>query len=344
MTIIRKSLLKAAGAAMIACAFPLMSYAQAPAAGAPAAAASDVTVNVFPGGFNWPIYAAEAKGFFDQRGIHVVVQGTTGSVAQMTDFSKGRFDIAMTAFDNIVAYVAGEGEAPIGPQPDFVAVMGSDNSFLSLVAQPGVNTYAQLRGKTLSVDARTTGYAFVLYDMLARKGLTSSDYQIATAGGMTQRWNALQQNKQVATLLSAPFNILARGKGFSQIAAATDVIGPYQGNVAAVRRSWAVHNKAKVVAFIQGYVEAIDWLYDPKNHDEAIRILRQNIPQMSPQLAATTYDELLDPKNGFFRKGRVNVAGMRTVLALRSRYATPHKKLTDPMKYYDPTYYNAAMR
>ena len=32
------------------------------------------------------------------------------------------------------------------------------------------------------------------------------------------------------------------------------------------------------------------------------------------------------------------------LLALRSRYAEPQKKLADPMKYYDPSYYNAAMR
>jgi ABC-type nitrate/sulfonate/bicarbonate transport system substrate-binding protein len=303
----------------------------------------DVTVNVFPGGFNWPSYVAEDKGFFAQHGIHVILQGTTGSVNQMTDLSQGRFDIAMTAIDNIVAYVEGEGEAPIGPQPDFVAVMGSDSSFLSLVAAPDIKSYDDLRGKTLSVDARTTGYAFVLYDMLARKGLQPGDYKIETAGGMVQRWAALQQHRHAATLLSTPFNILARNEGFNQIATATDVIGPYQGNVAATRRSWAKQNKAKVVAFIRAYVEAIDWLYDPRNHDEAIRILRRNVPQMSPELAATTYGELLDPHAGFFRKGRMNVAGIRTVLDLRSRYATPHKTLTDPSKYYDPTYYRAAM-
>jgi ABC-type nitrate/sulfonate/bicarbonate transport system substrate-binding protein len=303
----------------------------------------DVVVNVFPGGFNWPSYVAEEKGFFEQQGIHVTLQGTTGSVAQMTDLSQGRFDIAMTAIDNIVAYVEGEGEAPIGPQPDFVAVMGSDSSFLSLVAAPGIKTYEDLRGKTLSVDARTTGYAFVLYEMMARKGLTPNDYNVETAGGMTQRWAALQQHKQVATLLSTPFNILAREQGFNQVATATDVIGPYQGNVAATRRSWARHNKPKLAAFIQAYVEAIDWLYDPKNHDEAIRILLKNVPQMSPELARTTYSELLDPKAGFFHKGRVSVPGIRTVLALRTRYALPHKVLSDPMKYYDPTYYRAAM-
>jgi ABC-type nitrate/sulfonate/bicarbonate transport system substrate-binding protein len=328
-------------AAFVACGIDPVA-AQQPAS-APAPALGDVTVNVFPGGFNWPSYVAEDKGLFANHGIHVILQGTTGSVNQMTDLSQGRFDIAMTAIDNIVAYVEGEGEAPIGPQPDFVAVMGSDSSFLSLVAAPDISSYEDLRGKTLSVDARTTGYAFVLYDMLARKGLKPDDYQIETAGGMVQRWAALQQHKQVATLLSTPFNILARNEGFHQLAAATDVIGPYQGNVAATRRSWARHNKAKVVAFIQAYVEAIDWLYDPKNHDEAIQILLKNVPQMSPELAATTYGELLDPKAGFFRKGRMNVAGIRTVLALRSRYAMPHKTLKDPSKYYDPTYYRAAL-
>jgi ABC-type nitrate/sulfonate/bicarbonate transport system substrate-binding protein len=338
--VIFKKVMEVASASLIALAIPATTMTSAHAE---TQNLGDVTVNVFPGGFNWPSYVAESKGFFEQQGVHVSLQNTTGSVAQMTGLSQGRFDIAMTAIDNIVAYVEGEGEAPIGPQPDFVAVMGSDSSFLSLVGAPNIKTYDDLRGKTLSVDARTTGYAFVLYDMLARKGLTQQDYTIETAGGMVQRWSALQQHRQVATLFSAPFNILARNQGFNQIATATDVIGPYQGNVAATRRSWAVHNKPKLIAFIRAYVQAIDWLYEPKNHDEAIRILLKNVPQMSPQLAEQTYGELLDPHAGFFRKGRMNMTGIRTVLALRTRYATPHKVLSDPMKYYDSTYYRAAL-
>ena len=40
----------------------------------------------------------------------------------------------MTAVDNIVAYREGQGEAPIGPQPEFFAFMGSDSAFLVLSA------------------------------------------------------------------------------------------------------------------------------------------------------------------------------------------------------------------
>ena len=64
---------------------------------------SEVSVNVFPGGFNMGIYVTQEHGLFEKNGIRVTVQATPGSVAQMTGLSEGKFDIAMTAVDNIVA-------------------------------------------------------------------------------------------------------------------------------------------------------------------------------------------------------------------------------------------------
>ena len=301
------------------------------------------TVNVFPGGFNWPSFVAREKGFFGGNGIQVTLQFTPSSVAQMTGLAEGKFDIAITAVDNIIAYVEGQGEAPIGPQPEFFAFMGSDSGFLSLVATPDVKSISDLKGKTLSVDARTTGYAFVLFDMLARNGLKEGDYSIERVGGTVQRWNALRDSRQSGTLLSTPFNLIAQEQHFIELAKATKVIGPYQGNVAATRRSWAKQNKSLVIAFIRGYVQAIDWLYNTANREEAVRILEKNVPEISPGLAQQCYEELLDAQDGFPRKGRVNFEGLRTVLALRSRYAEPPKKLADALKYYDPSYYDSAI-
>ncbi len=312
------------------------------AAPARAQAPANVTVNVFQGGFNWPAFVGRQKGFFERNGITVTLQPTPNSVAQMTGLAEGKFDIAITAFDNIVAYAEGQGEAPIGAQPEFFAFMGSDNGFLSLVTAPDVKKFADLKGKTLSVDARTTGYAFVLFDILRRNGLAEADYKIEKVGGTTMRWDSLREGKQSGTLLSAPFNLIASEQHFNELARAIKVIGPYQGNVAATRRSWARENRSKVIAFIRGYSQAIDWLYDRANREEAISILLSNV-KMSPELAGRTYDELLDPKDGFFRKAHVSTEGMRTVLALRSRYADAKKKLIDPSKYYDSSYYNAAM-
>ncbi len=62
-----------------------------------------LTVNVFPGGFNWPLFVARDQGFFAREGLEITVQPTTGSVAQMSGLAAGKFDITMTAVENYVA-------------------------------------------------------------------------------------------------------------------------------------------------------------------------------------------------------------------------------------------------
>jgi ABC-type nitrate/sulfonate/bicarbonate transport system substrate-binding protein len=296
-----------------------------------------ITVNVFPGGFNWGVYVGRDKGFFAEAGIAVEVQGTPNSVTQMTEFSLGKFDVAMTAVDNIVAYVEGQGEAPIGPQADFTAVMGSDSGFLSLVAAPSVRKIGEFAGQILSVDAMTTGYAFVLYEIMRRCGLDkdNGDYTIVRAGGMAQRWEGLREGRHAATLLSAPYNLVAKNAGFIELAKATDVIGPYQGNVAAVRRPWAEQNRDKVSAYIRAYRRSIAWLYQSENRKEAIAILKAHLPQMPQAIAEASYSELLDPARGFFKTCAIDSIGLRCVLDLRSRYARPPRRLEDPAKYCD---------
>ncbi len=305
-----------------------------------------VTVNVFPGGFNWALYVGRDKGLFAQHGIAVDILGTPDSVTQMTEFSQGKFDIAMTAVDNIVAYVEGQGQAPIGPQPEFFAFMGSDSGFLSLAASPGIARIADLKGRTLAVDAMTTGYAFVLYEIMRRNGLDKErgDYSVVGQGGMIQRWTALREGRNDGTLLSAPYNLIAMNAGCSELAKATDVIGPYQGNVAAARRSWARANEDKIVGYIRGYRAAIDWLYEAGNRAEAIAILRRNVPQLAPEVAEASYAELLHPARGFFRSGMIDPQAIACVLELRSRYASPVKRLRGPQAYCDLRYVEAAAR
>jgi hypothetical protein len=152
------------------------------------------------------------------------------------------------------------------------------------------------------------------------------------------RSNALRDGLHAATLLSAPYNIIAKNQGFTEFVKATDAIGAYQGNVAAVRRPWAQQNRSKVLAYIRGYRESIAWLYEPSNRVEAIAILRRHLPQMRPEIAEASYAELLDPVNGFFRTGDIDREGLACVLELRSRYGRPSKLLNDPDKYCDLSY------
>ena len=137
------------------------------------------------------------------------------------------------------------------------------------------------------------------------------------------------------TLLSAPYNLIAKARGFNELARAVEILGPYQGNVGAARRSWAKANEQTVIGYIRAYRNAIDWLYAPQNRSEAIAILRRNLPQMAEDVAIASHDELLHPKFGFYRGGEIDEAGLACVLALRSRYGKPQMTLNDPNKYID---------
>src|SRR5258708_1563282 len=323
----------------------LSLLALAALAGAPERAAAQnlepVSVIVFPGGFNWPIWVAQEKGYFAKGGIEVRLTPTPNSVFQLTSLIEGKFDIGLTAFDNVIAYMEGQGEASLSVQPDLFVFMGGDNGLLSLGVLPEIKTYQDLKGKTLSVDAMTTGYAFVLFDLLKRDGLKTGDYNVVKAGGVLARWEALKERKHDGTMLLSPFDLLAKANGFNILQYAIDVYGQYQGLAGATRRSWAAANPRKLDAYIRGYREGLAWLYDPNNKNEAIAILRKNLPQLSEGLAGQSYGVLVNPK-GFAPDGAIDIEGVRRVLALRSEYGEPKKSLTDPMRYYDLRHYNAA--
>ena len=300
---------------------------------------SRLRVNVFPGGFNWPIFAAIEIGAFEREDIRVDLQATTGSVAQMTDFAAGKFEIAMTGFDNVVAYVEGQGEAPIGAQPEFFAFLGSDDSFLSLVGRGEISDTADLKSRRISVDAATTGYAFALFDMLEAAGLRQGDYTVVKVGGMAQRFADLCQGRNDATMLSTPYDLLAGAAGLRVL---QKLDRPYQGNVGAARRAWAMSHPHLVVGYIRAYVSAVRWLYDPANKAKACEILESYVPSMTQELAAESYARMLDSDCGFFREGRVEEGGVRRVLQLRSRYAAERRILNDPSKYVDFRYWERA--
>jgi len=84
-----------------------------------------VSVVVFPGGFNWPTWVAQEKGYFAKGGIEVKLTPTPNSVFQLTSLIEGKFDIGATAIDNVIAYMEGQGEASVSGQPDLFVFMGA---------------------------------------------------------------------------------------------------------------------------------------------------------------------------------------------------------------------------
>src|ERR1700730_13652888 len=296
----------------------------------------------FPGGANLPLWVAEDKGLFAGEQLAVKVSPTPNSVELVHSLLKNEEDIAMAAFDNVVAYQEGQGEVKLSAAPDFFAFMGFSRGTVRLVVSPDVKSYDDLRGKTLGVDAVATGYSLVLQKLLQLGGLKEGDYRLESVGATGTRAQALMENKFSGTILTTPLEIAPESRGYRRLADAVDVLGPYQTIVGMARRSWAKDNHDALVRFIRASTEAIDWLFDPKNRAEAVQIYRKHLPNVPEDAAQLHVNALLGQREGFTRGGALDRKGMTTVLKIRSEFGVPRKTLTDPTRYIDERYLKAA--
>jgi ABC-type nitrate/sulfonate/bicarbonate transport system substrate-binding protein len=299
-------------------------------------------VVTFGGGNNWPVWIATDQGFFAKNNLTVNLTLTPGSVQLMQNLVGGKFDIALAAIDNLVAYMEGQGEAQLPAEPDLVAVFGSQSGTMRLVALPEIKSYADLKGKDIGLDAKTTGFAFVLMKMLEHGGLKPQDVNLVPAGGTPFHVQALLDKKIAATVVYSPFEVTLMEKGYSNIGDGIDAFGKIQGISGFVQRSWAKQRPEDLTGFIRAWIEAIDFIYDPKNKEAAIAILQKNA-KLTPEQADASYKLMLGDKEGFQKKGKIDLEGIRTVLKLRSEYGTPKKELSDPAKYVDETWYQQAL-
>lgn len=332
MTMILSRRIAAAGlgAALLA---PSLARAQAP---------QPLKVVAFAGASNWPMWIGEAKGFFAAEGVAPTLAITPNSRQMASDVFGGAFDVALTSIDNVVAYVEGQGEAPLPGQADFVAFMGIDDGMLALMATPGTVNVAALRGQPVAVDALTTGFAFVLREALVKSGFAPADINFVAVGGGAQRLAGLNERKFVATLLNAPLDLMAEAQGAVRLADMRGLIGPYQGITGMARKSWLDANKPLAVGFTKAFRRSVAWLVDPANKAEAIALLRARQPMTGAELAERIHTRLTDPANGIRRDLSLDRAGIETVLRLRSAYAASPKPLTDVGRYVDPSILSAA--
>jgi ABC-type nitrate/sulfonate/bicarbonate transport system substrate-binding protein len=318
----------------------LLAFAALPAR---AQAPQEITLGAFGGGFNLPNWVAEKKGFFAREGLKVNVAYTRGSAQLIADIAADKVQIYMGSADNVVAYREGQGEAKVPADFDLTIVFGVSSGFVSIISAPPMTTLAALKGKRVCVDALTTGYAFITYDLLERAHVGLNEVTVVSAGGTDLRFKAFMEGKCEATLTLAPFDSIAVERGYHRLVGATEAYGAYQGTVAAVRASWAREHRGTVVAFTRAFKAAVDWLYDPANRAEALAILAAGEPQLPPAQIEQSFNAMIG-SDGFYRDLRPNDTGLRRVLALREKYGKPAKALTEPGKYMDLDYYDEAMR
>ena len=303
-----------------------------------AQAQAKLKVMSFPGLSNYPMFAAEHKGLFAKHGVAVELILTPNSKVQREGLAKGDHQIIHTAADNCVAMVE-------LAKADAVIVTGGDNGFNRIIVQPEIKSLADLRGKTVVVDAPNTAYALLLYKVLKEAGLNKGDYKVNPVGGTTQRLNAMTTNKAnaAAGVMNVPFNFRAAAAGLKDLGSATKAVGAYQAGSVVVMRDWAKANSDALIRYIKAIVEGRRWLLDPANKADAIQLLVDRL-KLPPQVAARAYAAVTDPTDGFHKDAKFDLEGFKNVLKLRAEIEGQWGgKPPAPDKYIDLSYYNKAL-
>ena len=319
------------GCLVLACAFTL---------GAVTAGRADeptvLRVNAFPQAKTLPLHAGIAKGIFERRGFKIELQLTENSRSQRDGLAGGKSDVVHSAVDNALAMIE------IGKH-DVVIVTGGDSGMNEFFVQSEVKSFADMRGRTLVVDAPDTAYALQAKKILAQNGLKDgTDYKVKPVGAGVYRFEAMVESKDnAAAILNLPFTVQAEQLGMKSLGRTIDLLGPYQAGGAFVTRGWARDNAAVLERYIAAFIESLRWARDPANRAENIALLVEKL-KISGKEAERTYELLIDPGFGFTPDARFNLEGFNNALALRAEIEGG--KPAAPERYIDLGYYERAMK
>jgi len=281
---------------------------------------------------------ADQQGFFAKYGLEVSNDNKKNSDELRSDLAAGKGDLAYLAVDNAVAMVE-------RAHQDVVVVMGGEGSQNELVVQPGIKSFADLRGKILIVDAPNTAYALQLIKILSMGGLTAGkDYELKPYGATPMRLVAMRENKDFAgSMLGPPTSLVAKQEGFGSLGSVQTLIGPYQAAGLFTERAWAKQHRDALIAFIASCIEAQRWLMNPANKAQVIGLLTSQY-HLSPEIAAKDYQITINQPGGFSKDAAFDLEGFKNVLKLRAEVEGQwggHPP--SPDKYYDSDYFNTAL-
>lgn len=292
----------------------------------------------FPGTYNLMVWAAQENGLFADEALSVERTQTTTSMYLIENLVDGAFDVAASSIDNVVAYDEGQGEISLHRPADLIAVAGiMPNAVLPLIVQADIHSFEDLKGKTLAVDAVSTGFSFVLRKILEKGGLGMDDYELVSVGSARDRLESLKAGEHAGAILTAPFDSIAVDAGMKRLADSTIAFDNYQATSFITTRRWATANAEALTAFLRVMIRSLEWLKNPANHEEAATILRRRMTSMSEDAARSAVAAMTKSTSL-----TINPAGVDTVLALRSQYGRPQKTLSDPSRYIDASYLSAA--
>lgn len=235
---------------------------------------------------DWDHYVALALDLYEKNGVELDSVSTQTAVAAT--------QLLVTGDANV-----GRGLAPT------VQVVSQSNGAITLIDVADIlirppfvinsksgSTMADLEGLKLGVSSPTDSTSVVAAAALGILGIEG--VELVSSGGTGARLAALVGGALDAALLLPPANFTAEDEGFARVGYLPDDLGEdWLSSFTAiiVEPKWAAANEDALNGILTARHEALQFLADPDNRDEAIEILAE-ATEISVEIAEKTYELL----------------------------------------------------
>lgn len=277
----------------------------------------------------WDLDVGVDKGFFKAEGFNAQILSNQSSPQSMQMLIAGQVEVAISQPDPLIAAVE-KGAKNIG----VIAAPATEADWF-LVGKKGVKSLDQLKGQTLGFSSLRVGEFYLTRNMLKAKGIGASDVSAIQVGPTPAKYAALQKGSIAAGVLFQPTATLAQENGFPVLARFAEQRKGFPSIVYLVNRKWAAANDHGK-RFSKALKKVHEWLYDPKNKDEAIAIL-QKYSKRKKETVAKVYDLYFVTDKLYSKDGALNVADMaKTVQLIAENTGLAKDRIPTPEQYLIP--------
>lgn len=238
---------------------------------------------------SWPLYVVQVKGFLADEGLVVDSTVLSSSTSQSDALLTGDVNFNTYSVDSVARPVAN------GAALKYIATAQAIPNF-QLIVGKDINSWADLKGKTLASGSAAGYFDIVMKAMLAANGLKfPGDYNVVSMGNSTDRLPALQTGQIQGMIVGSPDDSQAIAAGFKSLGYVNQYLSQVEYNGYAVSDAWAKANSDTVVRFLRGMQKGVDFLFDPANKTESLKIYG-DVSKLEPQYVDSIYDQLINQK------------------------------------------------
>ena len=215
--------------------------------GAPPQSILHIGTNVWQG--YGPLYLADEKGYYGDSPIRMVEYASTTQVLQA--FRNGAIEGAALTLDEAIQL------AQDVPDIGIVLVMDFSNGADALLARPGIDSIAALRGKRVGIENTALG-AYMATRALQQAGLTQEDI-IPVPVWVDTHERAYDEGQVDAVITFEPVRSRLRAKGAKELFNSRQIPNEIM-DVLVIRRSAIGGNLGQIHSLLRGWFLALDFI------------------------------------------------------------------------------------